>query len=437
MRKDDHYVGQVEEVMAYLDGELSLDRAQVVATHLQDCEKCQSIADDLRNVCEEMHAWQLEPADVAMSSELAAALEQQEIAAQDQRERRWLPWLKRPQGRLPWTLVYGSAVLAVVVLFAALWTPHLAKGPVQSAARTAESNMQFSRAPEQGRIASEAVLPPAPVASAGADRDRLAPPTHSISVEVSRALAFDSANAAPSAAQGQSVAAVTRTPMIVHTAQLTVVASDFDSARASMDDILKRHGGYVSEMTTTAPEQGERELTARLHIPAPQLDAALTEFKKLGRVEHESQNGEEVTSQFVDLEARLGNARNSEQRLTELLRNRTGKLDDVLQVEEKISETRGDIERMEAQRKSLLTSVDFATLSITLKQERKAQLQVSPPSIGTRFHNAAVDGFTALADGVIGFLEVLLSIGPSLLLWGAVLFFPARWAWRRRHRVAS
>ena len=96
-------------------------------------------------------------------------------------------------------------------------------------------------------------------------------------------------------------AGLPRVPMIVRTAQLTVIASDFDSARASLDEILKRHQGYVGEMSTAAPEQGERELTARLHIPAPQLDAALAEFKKLGRVEHESQSGEEVTSQFVDL----------------------------------------------------------------------------------------------------------------------------------------
>ena len=109
----------------------------------------------------------------------------------------------------------------------------------------------------------------------------------------------------------------------------------------------------------------------------------------------------------------------------------------MLQVEEKIGETREDIERMEAQRKSLLTSVDFATVNLTLSQERKAQLQMAPPSIGTRFHNAAVDGYTTLASGVIGLLELLLSIGPSLLLWGALVFFPARWAWRRRHQASS
>ena len=55
MRKDTHYVGQVEEVMAYLDGELSPDRAQVVAAHLQDCEECQGVIHDLRGVSQEMN----------------------------------------------------------------------------------------------------------------------------------------------------------------------------------------------------------------------------------------------------------------------------------------------------------------------------------------------------------------------------------------------
>ncbi|HMF89442.1 MAG TPA: DUF4349 domain-containing protein, partial [Candidatus Angelobacter sp.] len=162
-----------------------------------------------------------------------------------------------------------------------------------------------------------------------------------------------------------------------------------------------------------------------------QLDAALADFKTLGRVERETQGGEEVTQRYVDLEARLTNARHTEQRLTEMLRDRTGKLSDVLAVELQISRVRGEIEQMEAERKGLKNQVDYATLSITVNEDYKAELKVVPPSTSTQIRNAAVEGYRNLVDGLLGIFLWLLSVLPALLVWCAVLFFPARFAWRK------
>jgi hypothetical protein len=54
-----------------------------------------------------------------------------------------------------------------------------------------------------------------------------------------------------------------------------------------------------------------------------------------------------------------------------------------------------------------------------------------PESTGTRFRNAAVDGYQSLVNFVIDVALFLLSNGLLLLLWAGILFFPARWAWRR------
>jgi hypothetical protein len=81
--------------------------------------------------------------------------------------------------------------------------------------------------------------------------------------------------------------------------------------------------------------------------------------------------------------------------------------------------------------------VDFGTLSVSFNEERKAQLQVMPPAVRTQFHNAAVEGYRSVVDGIVGLLIFLMSWGPSLLLWAAVLFFPARFAWRRLRRAEA
>jgi hypothetical protein len=133
----------------------------------------------------------------------------------------------------------------------------------------------------------------------------------------------------------------------------------------------------------------------------------------------------------VDLEARLANSKHTEQRLSDMLLNRTGKLSDVLAVEMQISRVRGEIEQMEAERKQLKNQVDYATLTITVNEDYKAELKVVPPSTNTQIRNAAVEGYRNLVDGLLGVFLWLLSVVPALLVWCGLLFFPARFAWKK------
>jgi hypothetical protein len=223
----------------------------------------------------------------------------------------------------------------------------------------------------------------------------------------------------------------TNGPMIVRTIDLNLTVKVFDQARSGLDEILKRHHGHIGELSVNTPTGSARSLTAALRIPAEQLDSALADLKRLGRVEKEAQNGEEVTQQYVDLEARLKNARNTESRLIELQRERTGKLSDVLSVEKEISRVRGEIEQMEAERKGLRNRIDFATLNLTVIEDYKAELKVVPPSIGTQIRNATVEGYRSVVDGLFSLLLWLLSWLPTLLIWTLILFYPIRTAWRK------
>jgi hypothetical protein len=221
--------------------------------------------------------------------------------------------------------------------------------------------------------------------------------------------------------------------LIARTSQLVLVTKDFDKARGALEDILKRHHGYVGQMDVTAPGGAPRALEATLRVPADQLDPTVAEIKNLGLVESESQRGEDVTQQYVDLDARLANGRHTEQRLTALLHDRTGKIAEVLVVETEIDRVRGEIERMEAEKKALANSVDFATLSVRLREAARAQL--SPPSTWDRFGNAVADGWSSLRDDVVLVTTLLLSYGPSLLLWGGLLFVSIRFIVKRARKA--
>ena len=426
--------------MAYLDGELASEAAAKAEEHLRDCRECQDLAADLQSVSRQMASWQLTDPGPQKTPALVTALQQRETKFGHGSGRGNSFWRKVFAGsRIPGWVWAASAAALVLVIVGTLTTSRYQATPAEQmmmrqATTTAERPLNepaaMLSAPRQSNVNG---------ADSG-DRDRLRElrVQAASNVELSSNSAVDAPRAAGGgAAKGAAVtppSSAANSPMIARAAQLTIIVKDFDTSQKRLEEILRRHGGYVGEMTTSAPEGADRKLSATLRVPASQLDATISEVKELGRVESESQSGEEVTAQYIDLQARLTNARNTEQRLTELLRRQTGKLDEVVTVEEKISDVREQIERMEAERENLSRRVDFGTLSVSLSEERKTQLQVMPPSIGTQFHNAAVEGYRSVVDGIVSLLVLLMSWGPSLLLWGAILFFPTRFAWRRLRR---
>jgi hypothetical protein len=365
------HIIEPEELMAYLDGELPPGREAEAAAHLQRCEECQNLAADLQGISRKLRAWEVGPHE----------LPRPVVAVQARRplyKRRWV-----------WGLAAAAIVLVPLVL--------VKERPM-----------------------------------------KLADLNGGILGMVPRDMAAEQPGAAQSKAAAQFPTALkTRVsaPMIARTAQLSLTTRDFDLTRAAIDSVVTRHGGHFAELHVSTPPGSGRIFAAAIRIPADQLQAAIDELKKLGRVESEQQNGEEVTAQFFDLEARLNNARNTERRMTDLLAHKTGKLSDVLEVEREIDRVRGEIEQMEAERKSLLTRVDFATLQTTVTEDYKAQLRLAPDSLASRVRNSAVDGVRSMAGSIVGVFLFLLSWSPSVLFWAAVLFFPARYLWRRRRRV--
>lgn len=226
-------------------------------------------------------------------------------------------------------------------------------------------------------------------------------------------------------------------PMIARTVSLSILVKDFDANRKSLDSILVRYNGYAANLTVSTPQGAARSLQASLRIPAPQLPAALVELKALGHVENENQSGEEVTQQHADLVARLKNSRETEQRLQAILVQRTGKISDILEVEQEIARVRGEIEQMEAEQKNLEHRVDFATIDLRLSEEYKVKLESAAPSFSTEFHNALVNGYRNVADTLVALILFFAEYGPILLFWIALLGTPSWLVWRRWRQAST
>ena len=395
MNRATHPIEQ-EEVMAYLDGEATPERAAAVAAHLRECAECAALAADLRGVWQHMAAWQVEPAPVPLAQNVAAAASQPRPTAEKLPSPARVP-PPAVAGLRRWVLAFAGG-LAAVLLLLAVSVPNLLRSPRMAA--------------NEARYPLEEISPESGASRLGAPKS---------GTPQSRGNSEGEANKGLQAFAG---------PMIVRTASLVLVAKDFDATRAAVERLVKANGAYLAQLQTTGARNAGRSLSVTVRAPAERLDILLGELKKLGRVEQESQSGDEVTQQYVDLTARLKNARSTEQRLVEVLQQRTGKVRDVLEVEREIARVREEIERMDAQRKSLENQVRFATIDLRVQEDYQAPLEAAPPSTGTLLGNALVEGYRGAVETAIGLAWFVLRYGPSLLLWGLLLFWPVRRAWR-------
>ena len=394
-----------EEIMAHYDGELAAERAKEVSVHLDICNECRVLRESFRPTSLSLANWSVDVASLSVE-----------------------PLLERSRAQLSWwglkarSLVFAVAGAALIATLGIVATLSHNKNSSQYSVRRIDfsgntSTVGGSRA-GRGQSVDRAEVNTAPVAEMSDQISKL--PVNGRSITQLTPL---TPGVAPEA------------PMIARSVDLQIIAKDFVAVRGALEAVLARHQGYAANLGVANTDNTARALSASLRIPAPQLDAALSELRSLGRVTAEGQSGEEVTAQHADLVARLKNSRETEIRLQDILRNRTGKVRDILEVEQEIARVRGEIEQMESELKTLNHRVDFATINLTITEEYKAKVSGNTPAIGIRLHNAAVAGLQSAASAAFDMVLWLIEIMPSFLLWVAILGFPAWWLWRRTQRA--
>lgn len=220
-------------------------------------------------------------------------------------------------------------------------------------------------------------------------------------------------------------------------ASLSVVAEDFDRARYALEGVVVEQGGYLAEVNVVNPGDSARELAAAIRVPSPRLPQTLDGLRKLGRVEQDSQSALDVSAKHMDLNARLVNSRRTEQRLLDVLSRRTGKVQEIIEAEMKIAEARESIEKMEAEFAGLEHRIRFAAVELKIREDYRSRLKVVEGSPSRPAWNSLVSGLTTAVESLTGIGLFLLEYAPALLLWFALLFFPARFAWRRLRRATA
>ena len=185
---------------------------------------------------------------------------------------------------------------------------------------------------------------------------------------------------------------------LIRNANVQFEIVSFDDAVQKITAFANEERGYVA--TTSSEKQANGKLKGEIGVKVlpENLDHFLQKVRALGELKNQTLGTEDVTKAYFDTDARLKNARVMEQRLIDMLKMKTGKVSDLLQVEKELGRVREEIEKMQGELKYWDSQVQFAIVTISLSEKdieepaafllkERAQLALYAPDVEKIYNN--------------------------------------------------
>src|SRR4029450_11497543 len=156
---------------------------------------------------------------------------------------------------------------------------------------------------------------------------------------------------------------------LIRNANVELEIISFNDAVQKITASATEERGYVA--TTNSQKQANGKLRGQVIVKVlpENLDRFLQKIRGIGELKNQTLGTEDVTKAYFDTDARLKNARVMEQRLIDMLKAKTGKVSDLLQVEKELGRVREEIEKMQGELKYWDSQVQFATVTISLAEK--------------------------------------------------------------------
>jgi hypothetical protein len=229
---------------------------------------------------------------------------------------------------------------------------------------------------------------------------------------------------------------------IIRNADITMEVASTTDAQNRVTSIAESHGGFVvtseaKQRENIDPSKRTLDIKLVVRIPASRFGVALDEIKKLaGNLPEANVTGQDVTEDFIDLEARIRTQRALELQFLEIMKQARS-VADALEIQRQIADVRTDIEKLEGRKRFLENRSSLSTITVNINAPKV--IAVNPTGFGRTVRDAVSDSLE-LASGMliffIRFVIVMVPIGVFVLLpVGLVLRYLMRRA--RRMRLAE
>ena len=213
-----------------------------------------------------------------------------------------------------------------------------------------------------------------------------------------------------------SISAPVTDRKLIYRATVHAETKEFDQSKQQLDALIEKYNGFLENSSVSGNSysegRGSRRLDYTLRIPAESLFAFLEDFEQTARVLSRDTDMDDVTTAYVDTEARLSALRREEERLLDLL-DQAANLTEVLELEDRLSTVRYEIESMTAQLKVYDNEVAYSTVNIYLNDVTDYSVKVS---FGSRSFDAFVSGWNDFVNITQTLVIGLLHLWPFLLI---------------------
>ena len=201
---------------------------------------------------------------------------------------------------------------------------------------------------------------------------------------------------------------------LILTGNLNLETQNIDDVLNTVLSNVEKFGGYVQKSSTYTRGNDTRIFEATIRIPADQYQNFLNDTESLGNVVSYSQEVEDITDVYTDIEARLNSLKAQEEKVLEFYKS-ANTIEELMSVEERLSQIRYEIEYYENTIKNYDLLVSYSTLHITI-QETKVYTPTST-NFFTRLANSFKNGFSNFIDKIADFIiELAYNIWTILLL---------------------
>ena len=211
---------------------------------------------------------------------------------------------------------------------------------------------------------------------------------------------------------------------LIKTVNMRVETKEFDALLTGLSDQISSCGGYVEQMETYNgsiynDRSYERSASMTIRIPEAQLEDFLNAVSGLGNVIRRSEAVEDVTLAYVDLESHKEALETEQSRLLELL-EKAETVEDIITIEQRLSEVRYQLESMESQLRTYDNKISYSTVYLDI-EEVKELTPVVEETVWQRISGGFVKSVHSVADGFVEFVIWLLVNSPFLVIWAVVI----------------
>jgi hypothetical protein len=218
--------------------------------------------------------------------------------------------------------------------------------------------------------------------------------------------------------------------MIIRTVTMSIAVQDVQEAFRRVEQIAGEQNGYLAG--SQIRQDGDRQVaTVTLRVPADQAtyQATLERLRGLAeRVVDEQSQAQDVTEEYVDLDARLRNLRASEESLLQLLA-KAQRVEDILAIQRELTTVRGQIEQIQGRKQALERRADMATITLTIREA--AAFSRPGWSPGGTFAEA----YRALGAALRGLAVFAIWLAVFAPIWGGFLLLVWAFIWFIRRMV--